>query len=207
MILHRILEHGQTLVADGHSCREGPIAYRGQITGILLIAFPSHHGRDDLSAGAFPQQLQGPVRLHPAVEEVTFPMGISPPFIKFIDLGDQNLACLESLHGRQNDVAGVGVKEVEADGFGPPAQGFPQPVSLKTANHGSGKTIHHQGAGEDLHRAEVTGDQDDSLAFLQGGLKMFSPLKMDLGFQELSIAWGNWNNRRTTSRGNGRRSL
>ena len=77
----------------------------------------------------------------------------------------------------QDDVAGVGVKEVETDGFGPPSQGFPQPVGLETANHGSGKTIHHQGAGQDLHRAEVTGDQDDPLAFLQGRLEMFSPLK------------------------------
>ena len=79
------------MVADGHGGREGPIAYRGKVTGILLVAFPFHQGRDDLSAGAFPQQLQGTVRRQPGIEKVTVPVGISPPFIKFIDLGNQNL--------------------------------------------------------------------------------------------------------------------
>ena len=60
----------------------------------------------------------------------------------------------------------VGVNQVQADGFGPPAHGFPQPVGLEAADHGSGITIQRQGAGQKLHCAEVTGDQDDPLAIL-----------------------------------------
>ena len=94
--------------------------HRGQVTGVFFFALPLHQGRDDLGPRAFLQKLQGPIRRQPAVQEITMPVGIRSPFIKFITLGNENPALLESLHGRQNDVAAVGVNELQTNRFGPP---------------------------------------------------------------------------------------
>jgi len=92
----------------------------GQVTGVSFFALPLHQGRDDLGPGAFLQKLQGPIRRQPGIEEVTWPVGIRSPFIKFITLGNENSALLESLHGRDDDVAGIGVNELQTNRFGPP---------------------------------------------------------------------------------------
>ena len=93
--------------------------HRGQVTGVFSFALPLHQGRDDLGPRAFLQKLQGPIRRQPAIEKVTMPLGIRSPFIKFITLGNENPALLESLHGCHDDVAGIGVKELQTNRFGP----------------------------------------------------------------------------------------
>ncbi|MGA9755422.1 MAG: hypothetical protein WBV23_09805 [Desulfobaccales bacterium] len=55
---------------------------------------------------------------------------------------------------------------------------------METTDHGSGVAIQRQGARQELHRTEVTGDQDNPLASLQRRLKTLLPGKPDPGFQE-----------------------
>ena len=171
---------------NGGEHRRGPIANRGQITGVPLLTLALHQSRDDLGPGAFPQKLQGPVRRQPAVEKVTVPVGIRAPFVKFVTLGDENPAGLESLHGRQDNVAFVRVDQVQAHRFGPLAHGFPQPGGLEAADHGSGIAIQRQGAGQKLHCPEVTGDQNDPLAILQGCLEILRPGKLTWDLKNFS---------------------
>ena len=93
-------------------------------------------------------------------------MGIRPPFIEFVALGDENPALLKCLHGGQNNIALIRVNELQADRFRPGPHGFPQASGLETADHGSGITIQRQCPGQKLHCAVVAGDQNDPLAIL-----------------------------------------
>ena len=93
-------------------------------------------------------------------------MGIRPPFIEFVALGDENPALLKRLHGGQNDIALIRVNKLQVDRFGPRPHGFPQASGLETADHGSRITIQRQGPRQKLHCTKVTGDQDDPLAIL-----------------------------------------
>ena len=85
------------------------MAYRGEMAGILLLSISLDHGGDQRGAGALVQQLQSAVCCESVVEKVCFPLGVWPPSLEFIALGDENPTLFEGLHRGEEAFAFIGV--------------------------------------------------------------------------------------------------
>ena len=97
------------MFADGHIHRGGAMGYWSEMAGILLLSISLDHGGDQRGAGALAQQLQSAVCCEFVVEKVSLPLGVGPPGVEFIALGDENPTLFEGLHRGEEALAFIGV--------------------------------------------------------------------------------------------------